>query len=235
MSERFFKNSQIFLGINELLEDEARHIMASRIQIGNSIVLFNGDGKNYHGNLLNITKKSAIISVHKFEENASEKENQIIIASPIPKGDREHFLVEKLVEIGVSCWIPLKTDRSIIHPKEKSFPRLNKYVIEASKQCGRSKLMDIGPLTQWEDFINQFDESADRWIAHISATFDCMITDRQCSRQSQLLVGAVGPEGGFSDHEIESARGKGWKVANLGKTILRIETAAFALAIKLSC
>jgi len=233
MIQRFFKNSKIMLGSNELIDDEVRHIMASRLQRGNQIVLFNGDGNDYHGFLDDIKRNTAVVFIERIIENLLERTNELFIASPIPKGDREHFLIEKLVELGVSCWIPLKTGRSIIHPKDKSFARLNKYVIEASKQCGRSKMMEIGPLTQWREFINQFDGITNRWVAHISENPDVFSVDRSNSQQGIKTVGAVGPEGGFSDIEIEEAISKGWKIANLGKTILRIETAALAMAIKL--
>lgn len=233
MSQRFFKNSKIMLGSNELIDDEVRHIMASRLQSGNQIVLFNGDGNDYHGFLDDIKRNTAVVFIERIIENRLERTNELFIASPIPKGDREHFLIEKLVELGVSCWIPLKTDRSVIHPKGNSLSRLNKYVIEASKQCGRSKMMEIGPLTQWREFINQFDGITNRWVAHISEKPDVFSVDRLNSQQGIKIVGAVGPEGGFSDIEIEEAISKGWKIANLGKTILRIETAALAMAIKL--
>ena len=70
---------------------------------------------------------------------------------PLPKGDRGDFLVEKLTELGVTRFVPLRTRRSVVHPDK--LDRLERAVIEASKQCGRNVLMEVAPLTDWEDYV----------------------------------------------------------------------------------
>ena len=71
------------------------------------------------------------------------------VAAPLPKADRADFLIEKLTELGVTRFVPLRTERSVVHPKATKLDRLERAVIEASKQCGRNVLMQIGPLTDW--------------------------------------------------------------------------------------
>ena len=66
------------------------------------------------------------------------------MAAPLPKGDRAQFLIEKLTELGVAAFTPLQTARSVVHPRETKLDKLQRYVIEASKQCGRNMLMGVG-------------------------------------------------------------------------------------------
>src|SRR5205823_5880899 len=128
-----------------------------------------------------------------------------------------------LTELGVTRLVPLRTQRSVVHPKEMH--RLERAVVEASKQCGRNLLMAVGPLTEWADYCRGADLPAVRWVAHPGAE-----TIAKGEHRGDVAV-AVGPEGGFTDEEIESARAAGWRVVGLGPRVLRVETAAVALAV----
>ena len=98
-------------------------------------------------------------------------------------------------------------------------------VIEASKQCGRNILMQIHPVTDWPTYCLREDLPAVRLLAHPGG-----------ARRAAAELGgvdvcvAVGPEGGFSDSEVELARRAGWRIVSLGPRILRVETAALFLA-----
>ena len=77
-----------------------------------------------------------------------ELSDRLEVAAPLPKGDRAQFLVEKLTELGVTSFVPLKTARSVVEPREAKREKLQRYVIEASKQCGRNVLMRIEPPSE---------------------------------------------------------------------------------------
>jgi 16S rRNA (uracil1498-N3)-methyltransferase len=132
-------------------------------------------------------------------------------------------LVEKLVELGVSSLIPLTTQRGVAQFSEGAAQRLRRYVIEASKQCGRNRLMEIAEPQGCEELFQKQDE-ASRLVAHPSGR---SLRDTQI--KSPCLI-AVGPEGGFTDEELAAAGTSGWAMVDLGPRILRVETAAIALA-----
>src|SRR5262249_53228101 len=145
-------------------------------------------------------------------------------AAPLPKGDRGDFLLEKLTELGVTDFVPLRTRRSVIHPREARLDKLERAVIEASKQCGRNVLMQVGPLTDWDDYCRRTELPQRKILAHPGG--EAITT----GAAGDMAV-AVGPEGGFTDEEVTLARAAGWRVVSLGPRILRVETAALALAV----
>ena len=101
----------------------------------------------------------------------------------------------------------------MVHPREAKLDKLQRYVIEASKQCGRNVLMGIGPLTDWANFLRRDDLPGRKVLAHPGGTANGWgVGD---------VVAAVGPEGGFTDEEVEAGRAAGWEVVGLGPTILR--------------
>jgi len=145
----------------------------------------------------------------------------------LPKGDRGDFLLEKLTELGVTDFVPLQTERSVVHPRDAKLERLQRAVIEASKQCGRNVLMQIHPLAKWDDYCRRETQMKPRLLAHPSDGESIV-----ASREDTCI--AVGPEGGFSDREVEAARSAGWRIVSLGPRVLRVETAAIALAALLA-
>lgn len=231
MAHRFHSNTLLGLGDISLHQDESKHVFVSRIRPGEEIVLFNGDGNNYYGVYLGNLHKEAHFKIEKISPNTNEKPVKIIIGAPLPKGDREQFLIEKLVELGVSIFVPLETDRSNIHPELKRLDRLRRHVIEASKQCGRSLLMQIANLSSWQKFISLKSDLDDGWVAHGPSNDGLPIQELIIHHGS--VIGAVGPEGGLTNTEIDQAKSMGWKIVDLGKLTLRIESAAVVLAWEL--
>jgi 16S rRNA (uracil1498-N3)-methyltransferase len=146
------------------------------------------------------------------------------VAAPLPKGDRAQFLLEKLTELGVTSFVPLQTIRSVVQPREAKLDKLQRHVIEASKQCGRNVLLQVQPLMTWSDYLRRTDLPTTRIMAH-------PLPGATIVRTCDDVALAVGPEGGFTDEEIAAARTSGWRVIDLGPRILRVETAAIALAV----
>jgi 16S rRNA (uracil1498-N3)-methyltransferase len=110
----------------------------------------------------------------------------------------------------------------VVHPKDVD--RLERAVIEASKQCGRNILMTVGPVTAWADYCRSADLPAERWVAHLGGQ------PVSGDGRGDVAV-AVGPEGGLTDEEVEAAKAAGWRVIGLGPRVLRVETAAVAVAV----
>ena len=207
---------------------EARHLAAAcRARAGDLVCLFNGDGREYPAEVVRVDRRSVELDVKGPESPERELGFPLQVAVPLPKGDRAQFLVEKLTELGVTSLVPLRTRRSVVHPGESKIEKLERWVIEASKQCGRNVLMRIEPLADWAEFCARADLPAQKLLADPSgAPFR---RDPQGSAGSPVAL-AVGPEGGFTSEEVEMARAAGWQMVGLGTRILRVETAAILLA-----
>jgi 16S rRNA (uracil1498-N3)-methyltransferase len=232
MAKRFYVNCPLALGHVTVEGPEARHLAAvSRLRPGDPVCLFNGDGHEYSATVIACGRKSVDLELIGQESPYRELPFRMEVAAPLPKGDRGQFLLEKLTELGVTSFVPLRTERSIIHPGESRLERLHRWVIEASKQCGRNVLMRVAPVTAWTDYCRQENLPRTRFFAHPGAAGYPAI---ESARPNQDLVLAVGPEGGFMDFEVKAAQENNWRPITLGPRILRIETAAVALAARIS-
>lgn len=220
MAERFYANFPLHPGELILQGAEAHHLATVlRAQPGDSVVLFNGEGGEYPATVVSVQRKVIVFDVSERVEADRENRFFLEVAAALPKGDRGEFLVEKLTELGVTRFVPLKTCRSVVHPR---VDRLERTVVEASKQCGRNQLMQIAPVTDADDYWRQPPSGSKRIIAHPGGN--------SATTAADAAYVAVGPEGGFTDEEIGAARAAAWEIINLGPRILRIETAAIALA-----
>jgi 16S rRNA (uracil1498-N3)-methyltransferase len=152
-----------------------------------------------------------------------EPARPLTLATAVPKGERFDWLVEKAVEVGVARLVPLITARSVVDPRPAKLDRLRRAVVEASKQCGRNRLMRLDPPADFAAYLAA-EPAPGRLLAHPGgpAPADWAGTGSQPGPAAL----AIGPEGGFSEAEVEAARAAGWRVVALGPTLLRIETAA---------
>jgi 16S rRNA (uracil1498-N3)-methyltransferase len=148
----------------------------------------------------------------------------LTLATAMPKGERVDWLVEKACELGVSRLQPILTSRSVVDPGSGKLDRLRRGVIEACKQCGRNRLMEIKSPIAWGDLLSEGTEAIGL-VAHPGgASFE----NWPENSEGTSVTLAIGPEGGFSEAEIDAAVVLGWTLVSLGATILRIETAGLA-------
>jgi 16S rRNA (uracil1498-N3)-methyltransferase len=228
MSERFYLNWPLSIGPVEMTGAEARHLAGvCRLRAGDELCLINGDGHEYAARVVSTSKGSVRLDILNVATPRRELDFHLEIAAPLPKGDRARFLVEKLTELGVATFVPLLCRRSVIEPGQGKIDKLDRYVIEASKQCGRNVLMLIEDPIAWASYCGRGDPGELRVVAHPSTTSQ---NAWQNVRVAKALY-AVGPEGGFTEEEIALAISHGWQMVDLGPRILRVETAALCLAI----
>jgi 16S rRNA (uracil1498-N3)-methyltransferase len=231
MSERFYVNCPLAEGVAvELAGAEAHHLATvRRFRPGDQAYLFNGDGNEYTARVLAVERRRVTLEVLKRSAPPRELPFALEVAAPLPKGDRAQLLIEKLTELGVTSFVPLSTRRSVVQPREARLDRLQRQVIEASKQCGRNTLLRVGPRTDWLDYGAAPGGLGLRVVAHPGAVASNPL-EALALAPGQALTAAVGPEGGFTEEEIEAARAAGWRLLDLGPRTLRVETAALVLA-----
>jgi 16S rRNA (uracil1498-N3)-methyltransferase len=108
--------------------------------------------------------------------------------------------------------------------------KMQRWVIEAAKQCGRNVLMEVHDPIDWCDFLDLFAPTPLRLLADPSGV---PLSSVICQPPGSDVVLAVGPEGGFTDEELQAAEGGGWTLISLGQRILRVETAGVALIARI--
>jgi 16S rRNA (uracil1498-N3)-methyltransferase len=229
MADRYFVETPITSDRISLGGPEAHHLIhVMRVKCGSQITLFDGSGAEFNATVENLGRNALELNVLAREEIDRELPLKITLGVALPKGDRQKWLIEKAVELGVTEIVPLKTERAVAQPVEQALNRLERAVIEASKQCGRNRLMTIEKPQSWEDFVEYSDSESCRMLAHPQG-FHRGYHSPECINPPKSLLLAIGPEGGFSPNEITMAISADWHTIDLGSRILRIETAALFL------
>ena len=232
LADRFFIDSPFEGSQIELSDDQAHHVAnVMRANVGDALTLFDAGGNEY---LTEITAKSKKrVTVKKVSSSRPERKlnRDITIVVALPKGDRQKFLIEKLVELGVQRLVPLNTARSVAQVNEKVLGRLKKQIIEATKQCRRSYLMEVMPAVSVAQAIAMPDNDPNTsfFVAH-PYTDQNLASVKQRVIDSKSIGWLIGPEGGFSQDEFTSMVEAGWSPVSFGEIILRVETAALTAA-----
>jgi 16S rRNA (uracil1498-N3)-methyltransferase len=232
MSERFFSSEPIGTERVNIGGPEAHHLLhVMRAAEGDSVTLFDDSGAEFTAVAEKLGRADVELRIVSRREVSRELPFELSVGVALPKGDRQKWLVEKLTELGVTTLVPLETQRGIAQPTAAAIERLERSVVEAAKQCGRNRLMRIAKPQPWTDWISASPIADDvrpsdrRLLAHPGGK-PLSQTDFSVLMRTRLVFG---PEGGFTDAEVDAAIAAGWQPVALGSRILRVETAAVAL------
>lgn len=232
-NRRFYSDQQLGETSRHVLEGSEHQHLAKvlRAQPGDQVVLFDGSGCEFQATIQAIRRNQTELCVDSRREINRELSFELMLAVALPKGDRQQWLVEKAVELGVTTLVPLKTEFGVAQPGDKARHRMSRWIVAASKQCGRNVLMRIGePITARQLFATSPNESL--FVAHPTNAVGIRSKLTNCLPTGPITA-AIGPEGGFSAAEVELAKGHDCQIVSLGPRILRIETAAVALVCTL--
>lgn len=232
MADRYFVDEPITGATARLVGAEAHHLAhVMRARAGDVVVLFDGSGAEFTARIEKVGRAEIDLAVLSRDEVDRELPLAITLAVALPKGDRQRWLVEKATELGVAEIFPLETEHSGPQSVGASLDRLRRGVIEAAKQCGRTRLMKVGSPMMFSDLVTTSSTHGPRWLAHPgSVALNTVLAETFSGPQPKRITLAVGPEGGFAESEVERAKAAGWQVVGLGQRILRVETAALTLA-----
>jgi 16S rRNA (uracil1498-N3)-methyltransferase len=239
MTERYFSEEPIRTERVALTGREAHHLLhVMRARPGHEVVLFDGSGDEFTARVESLGRHRVELAVLSRRRVERESPLALVLAVALPKGDRQSWLVEKAVELGAGALIPIECRRGVSRPTDNALRRLKQTVIEASKQCGRNRLMAIDQPRDWPSLVASTNSSMPRWLAHPRAQataaaapcYQAIANLRTVALKHQQALIAVGPEGGFTAEEVELAVAAGWRCVDLGPRILRVETAALVAA-----
>jgi 16S rRNA (uracil1498-N3)-methyltransferase len=231
MADRYFADAPLSVGHAVLAGPETHHLIhVMRAARGMKVVLFDGGGVEFSAVVDRVARSTVELTVLAREEIDRELPFELTLGVALPKGDRQKWLVEKAVELGVTRVVPLLTERGVAQPVEQALARLRRAVIEASKQCGRNRLMEINNPQAWPDFVRRDPaETTCRLLAQPGGRHPGNQFAATGETPDRWLL-AVGPEGGFTDEEVSTAISAGWHTVDLGPRTLRVETAALVMA-----
>lgn len=240
MPDRYFSENPIDGPTVVLDGNEAHHLLhVMRAKPGLEITVFDGQGGEFAAEVTACQRSTVEVAVGPRQDIERELPFELTLAVALPKGDRQRWLIEKCTELGVTKIVPLQLARSTPARraskgdgnKSTGSEKLTRYVIAASKQCGRNRLMEIAEPMNWPNFLDAT-TTGKRLIAHPGGHPLARAEHRKA--ESEPLCIAIGPEGGFTDDEVAQALDSGWNVVGLGERILRIETAALVLVSRLT-
>jgi 16S rRNA (uracil1498-N3)-methyltransferase len=201
---------------------------------GDKLWLFDGHGGIARAALRRVTARGRTLDLL-IEERRSEPPPRpaLHLACALPKGDRQQVLLDMATQLGMTRFTPLDCARSVVKPGANSPARWKKICLEACKQSRRLYLPAIEASSTLPDVARRAAaEGSQMWLAHPAAqAASVTVAINQRANDVTLLVG---PEGGFTEAEIEQAVAAGARPLTLGVSILRIETAAVALVAALA-
>ena len=228
MSERFFLSMPPRDGRAVLVGDEARHLArVMRCTVGDEVVIFDGSGTSWRARVASIGRDEVGLDLGEAVTGPRPTRVPLTLAVALPKGERQKWLVEKLTELGVERLVPLSTTRGVAEATPAAVERLSRGVIEACKQCGRDALMQIGGPKGVAEVVGDAGSGTVLLVADRDG-----VPLEEIATAGNLVVALVGPEGGFTAEELATVEAAGGRRVSLGPHVLRVETAAIALAAR---
>lgn len=222
---RFYIETELNTGnTTELTESVFHHwVRVLRAKEQEQAIFFNGKGGEYLVTLTEINKKNAFVSVDHFDPSDRTPPFQVILGQVMSKGDRMDYAIQKATELGVTtiqlltserCEMRLKYDRD-----QKKIDHWQSVAIAACEQCGMNRIPEIlAPISLNEWFSSELPDS--RFV--LAPNKDQKNALNDCDRYLALLIG---PEGGLSEAEIQTANEHHFQSWCIGERILRTETA----------
>ena len=242
---RIYQKSTFTLNQTVKLSDDAfgHLIRVLRLRAGDPVSLFNGEeAYQYHGKLVDVSKKQASFEVLSKEAVTNESPLNIHLGQGISRGDRMDFTLQKSVELGVNTITPLFTERCGVkltgERLAKKHQQWQKIVISACEQSGRC----IVPIVRQPMLLN--DWLAEQTLAlkvnlHPKAQHSIIslptLSENDDKTENQRVRLLIGPEGGLNDEEINQASLANFQDVLLGPRVLRTETAALTAITALQC
>jgi len=252
IEEKIADKKEITLADLELIKQLSkvfRFQPANKDKVGDKVILFDGSGFEYEAEIISLNKNNVTFRIIKSNRGSAfgmskslASVNYVSLYLSVIKKNNFELAVEKCTEIGVSKIQPIISERS--EKKDLNFTRLNKIVKEASEQCGRMTLPEVSQIITLDQAVSRVVEEGGEGVvfhtvtdistvhkySHIfnrpgSQTHHLALTKAGIDGSHQMAT-FVGPEGGFTEKEMELFSKNNFKILSLGSNILRAETAA---------
>ena len=227
---RIYTQNNLSIHESVLLEGKAhKHLKdVLRMKTGDSIILFNGNGNDYKSTIKEITKKSLIADIHEAHLKKNESPLDLHLLQPLCSAEKMDLCIQKATELGANKITPFISTRVNINITknrlEKKMLHWHSVIQSACEQSGRAKLPVIHTPIPFNDCISNH---ANAEVKLIASPFT-NTQDAFENKSASTCVCAIGPEGGFTEQEIDHAVELGFKHFQMGERILRLETAVIS-------
>ena len=225
---RFFVDATLNVGEHELPEAQAHYISrVLRMSQGDAVQLFDGSGNEFRATLAEVGKKQVRVQVNESFAGQPESPLQIHLGQGLSRGERMDWAIQKATDLGVTQITPIISERCEVRLKderaEKRQAHWQQIAISACEQCGRSVVPVIHAPATLADWLKQTEADLKLVLHPVAAP----LTSHE---KPGSLAFLIGPEGDFSDKEIQILAEKGIKAVSLGNQRLRTETAGIFVA-----
>ena len=220
---RFFIDARLSLGQHDLPEAQAHYIgRVLRLAAGDAVQLFDGSGQEYLGELIEAGKKSVRVELREAFAGMAESPLRVHLGQGLSRGERMDWAIQKATELGAAEISPIVSERCEVRLKDeradKRLAHWRQVAISACEQCGRSVLPIIHAPVALADWQRQVE-------AELKLVLHPVAEPLASHARPGSLAFLIGPEGGLSETEVESAKAAGFHAARLGPRVLRTETA----------
>ncbi|MCF0179182.1 MAG: 16S rRNA (uracil(1498)-N(3))-methyltransferase [Bacteroidales bacterium] len=210
---------------SELSEEDSGHaVRVLRHKEGDKVVVVDGNGSFYETHIVSAHPKHCVLEIDNVTKESHWNYFIELAVAPTKNLDRVEWFLEKATEMGLDRFVPLRCRFS--ERKELKTERLKKIAVSAMKQSLKATLPQIEEMTDIKSYITE-DFDGQKFIAHCIKDAERKLFSKEIKPNSRIRV-LIGPEGDFSEEEIELAIQNGYVPISLGEQRLRTETAALA-------
>ena len=237
---RFYCPLALSVGTDvDLPEAAARHACrALRLRVGDALTLFNGVGGEYECHIQTVGRDRVTVEVLAWHDLERESGLSITLVQALQSGDKMDSTVQKAVELGVSCIVPVATRRSVLKLEgERALRRVEHWravAVSACEQCGRNQVPEVQEITGLERWLISPTEQPVLRLMLAPGAAHCLnaLPPPSSAVSVELLIGA---EGGLAPEETARAEAAGFMPVRLGPRVLRTETAGMAAVAAIQC
>ncbi len=228
---RLYLDQELILASSILLSSDQTHYLRSvmRLAAGDEIIVFNSRGGEYLCSLEHLERDHCSCRVESFSETDRELPNRIHIVQAACRSEKIETVLQKGTELGAASFTIVRSERSALKldgvKLTKRLQRWQQIIIEAAEQSGRTVI----PELHWIKALSTSPTRGLCFILHPEATATSWRQERDAIQQADDVTLAIGPEGGWSQHDIEILISTGFRCLTFGPRIMRTETAAPAL------
>ena len=228
---RFYCPTPLHTGlVLSLPPGAARHVQVLRLQPGDAITLFNGEGGEFSATVTRMGRSDVDVEIGAHDSVEREAPCAVHLLAGITANERMDWLVEKATELGVASITPLVAERSVLKLKgeraDKKLAHWQGVAVAAAEQCGRNRVPTIHQAVTLSQWLAQPGLVAERWVLSLAPgtqAWAALATNRPA------VVVLSGPEGGLAPGEEAAALAAGFQPLTLGPRVLRAETAPLAV------
>ncbi|ARF67174.1 16S rRNA (uracil(1498)-N(3))-methyltransferase [Paenibacillus larvae subsp. pulvifaciens] len=237
--QRYFIPKEQFGSTSVRIEgDDAHHLVrVMRAQAGNKIIVSDGLSREALAQITEVDKAVVTAAIIEERPMTAEPRIQVWVAQSLPKADKMETVIQKGTEIGAARFLPFVSERTVVQydakKETKRTQRWQKIAKEAAEQAHRNRIPVVEGVHSWKQILEQTARMDAAWICYEKedslqirdALFQADALKRNDDKPVRIML-IVGPEGGFTEKEIEQAEESGCRSIGLGTRILRTETAA---------